>query len=286
MLVNTDRRLMDVKLIALDLDGTVLNSKGKLSEETKEGLMTVMDNGVNVCIASGRAFDSLPEEVLEVPGIKYAITSNGAAIYKTKNKELIKAYKLLADSVDLILSMSKKYKRITFECIINGTAYADKAYINDPLIVGDNVRSVEYIRRTRHQVDNIVEFISNNRANIDCMNIILGDQDVRKDIIEEISSKTSDVYITSASPVMLEFSYKDCGKAAGLRFLSDYLGIDRDLIAAFGDADNDIDMIRFAGAGIALSNACQALKDEADYITLSNDEDGVLYALKNILEII
>lgn len=277
---------MDVKLIALDLDGTVLNSKGKLSEETKEGLMTVMDNGVNVCIASGRAFDSLPEEVLEVPGIKYAITSNGAAIYKTKNKELIKAYKLLADSVDLILSMSKKYKRITFECFINGTAYADKAYINDPLIVGDNVRSVEYIRKTRHQVDNIVEFISNNKENLDCMNIILGDQDIRKDIIEEISSKTSDVYITSASPVMLEFSYKDCGKAAGLRFLSDYLGIDRDLIVAFGDADNDIDMIRFAGAGIALSNACQALKDEADYITLSNDEDGVLYALKNILEII
>lgn len=277
---------MDVKLIALDLDGTVLNSKGKLSEETKEGLITVMDNGVNVCIASGRAFDSLPEEVLEVPGIKYAITSNGAAIYKTKNKELIKAYKLLADSVDLILSMSKKYKRITFECFINGTAYADKAYINDPLIVGDNVRSVEYIRKTRHQVDNIVEFISNNKENLDCMNIIFGDQDIRKDIIEEISSKTSDVYITSASPVMLEFSYKDCGKAAGLRFLSDYLGIDRDLIVAFGDADNDIDMIRFAGAGIALSNACQALKDEADYITLSNDEDGVLYALKNILEII
>lgn len=277
---------MDVKLIALDLDGTVLNSKGKLSEETKEGLMTVMDNGVNVCIASGRAFDSLPEEVLEVPGIKYAITSNGAAIYKTKNKELIKAYKLLADSVDLILSMSKKYKRITFECFINGTAYADKAYIYDPLIVGDNVRSVEYIRKTRHQVDNIVEFISNNKENLDCMNIILGDQDIRKDIIEEISSKTSDVYITSASPVMLEFSYKDCGKAAGLRFLSDYLGIDRDLIVAFGDADNDIDMIKFAGAGIALSNACQALKDEADYITLSNDEDGVLYALKNILEII
>ena len=277
---------MDVKLIALDLDGTVLNSKGKLSEETKEGLMTVMDNGVNVCIASGRAFDSLPEEVLEVPGIKYAITSNGAAIYKTKNKELIKAYKLLADSVDLILSMSKKYKRITFECFINGTAYADKAYINDPLIVGDNVRSVEYIRKTRHQVDNIVEFISNNKENLDCMNIIVVDQDIKKDIIEEISSKTSDVYITSASPVMLEFSYKDCGKAAGLRFLSDYLGIDRDLIVAFGDADNDIDMIKFAGAGIALSNACQALKDEADYITLSNDEDGVLYALKNILEII
>ena len=118
------------------------------------------------------------------------------------------------------------------------------------------------------------------------MNIILGDQDIRKNIIEEISSKTSDVYITSASPVMLEFSYKDCGKASGLKFLSDYLGVDRDLVAAFGDADNDIDMIKFAGIGVAMANANEALKSKADYITLSNDEDGVAYALKNILEII
>lgn len=277
---------MDVKIIALDLDGTTLDKNGKLSEETKDALMTAMDNGVNVCIASGRAFDALPTEVLEVPGIEYAITSNGAAIYKVKNKELIKAYKLLADSVDLILSMSKKYKRITFECFINGTAYAQKDYIENPLIVGDNVRSVEYIRRTRHPVDNIIDFILKNKDNLDCMNIILGDQDIRKDIIEEISSKTSDVYITSASPVMLEFSYKDCGKASGLKFLSDYLGVDRDLVAAFGDADNDIDMIKFAGIGVAMANANEALKSEADYITLSNDENGVAYALKNILEII
>ncbi|WP_031557005.1 Cof-type HAD-IIB family hydrolase [Lachnospira multipara] len=277
---------MDVKIIALDLDGTTLDKNGKLSEETKDALMAAMDNGVNVCIASGRAFDALPIAVLEVPGIEYAITSNGAAIYKVKNKELIKAYKLLADSVDLILSMSKKYKRITFECFINGTAYAQKDYIENPLIVGDNVRSVEYIRRTRHPVDNIIDFIRKNKDNLDCMNIILGDQDIRKDIIEEISSKTSDVYITSASPVMLEFSYKDCGKASGLKFLSDYLGVDRDLVAAFGDADNDIDMIKFAGIGVAMANANEALKSEADYITLSNDENGVAYALKNILEII
>lgn len=277
---------MDVKIIALDLDGTTLDKNGKLSEETKDALMTAMDNGVNVCIASGRAFDALPIEVLEVPGIEYAITSNGAAIYKVKNKELIKAYKLLADSVDLILSMSKKYKKITFECFINGTAYAQKDYIENPLIVGDNVRSVEYIRRTRHPVDNIIDFILKNKDNLDCMNIILGDQDIRKNIIEEISSKTSDVYITSASPVMLEFSYKDCGKASGLKFLSDYLGVDRDLVAAFGDADNDIDMIKFAGIGVAMANANEALKSKADYITLSNDEDGVAYALKNILEII
>lgn len=277
---------MDVKLIALDLDGTTLNNNGKLSEETKDALMTAMDNGVNVCIASGRAFDALPEEVLKVPGIEYAITSNGAAIYKVKNKELIKDYKLLASSVDLILSMSKKYKEITFECFINGTAYAQKDYIENPLIVGDKVRSVEYIRKTRHPIDNIVEFISENKDNLDCMNIILGDFDVREKIIDEIKSLTSDVYITSASPVMLEFSYKDCGKASGLKFLSEYLGIDRDLIAAFGDADNDIDMIKFAGAGVAVANANDALKKEADYITLSNDEDGVVYALKNILEII
>lgn len=277
---------MDVKLIALDLDGTTLTSNGHLTDETKESLMAAMDNGTTVCIASGRAFDSLPEEVLDVPGIEYAITSNGASIYRTKNKELIKAYKLLPESVDLILSMSKKYKKIAFECFINGTAYTSKSYGLDLESVGDNVRSAEYVRRTRHLVDDIEWFIMENRNNLDCMNIIVGESKVRSQIVHEVTNKTSDVYITSASPVMLEFSYKDCGKDSGLRFLSDYLGIDRDLIVAFGDADNDIDMIRFAGAGVAMANACQALKEAADYETLSNDEDGVAYALKNILEII
>ena len=85
--------------------------------------------------------------------------------------------------------------------------------------------------------------------------------------------------------VHLHIQLPDAGKKSGVRFLADRLGIDRKNIAAFGDADNDCDMIEFAGAGVAMGNACDALKEAADYITLSNDDDGLAYAIYNILNI-
>ena len=77
---------MDIQLIALDLDRTTLNSQGKLSKANYNALSQAIKNGVHVCIASGRAFDTLPSDVLSVPGIEYAITSNGAAVYNIKTK--------------------------------------------------------------------------------------------------------------------------------------------------------------------------------------------------------
>ena len=84
----------DIKLVALDLDRTTLNSESHLSEVNRQALIDAISNGVHVCIASGRAFDTLPEDVISVPGIEYAITSNGAAIYRIAGKECLKSYVL------------------------------------------------------------------------------------------------------------------------------------------------------------------------------------------------
>ena len=89
----------DIKLVALDLDRTTLNSESHLSEVNRQALIDAISNGVHVCIASGRAFDTLPEDVISVPGIEYAITSNGAAIYRIAGKECLKSYVLTPESV-------------------------------------------------------------------------------------------------------------------------------------------------------------------------------------------
>ncbi len=92
-----------VKLIALDLDRTTLTSDGHLSEANKRALSGAIKRGVHVCIASGRAFDTLPEEVLNVQGIEYAITSNGASVYRIADRKCIKSYILKPQSVDNVL---------------------------------------------------------------------------------------------------------------------------------------------------------------------------------------
>ena len=91
--------------------------------------------------------------------------------------------------------------------------------------------------------------------------------------------------MTSSISQLLEISYKDAGKKSGVKFLTEYLGLSRENVAAFGDADNDTDMIEYAGTGIAMENAAPHLKEIADHITLHHDKDGVAYAFRNILNI-
>ena len=115
------------------------------------------------------------------------------------------------------------------------------------------------------------------------MDVVLNDDILKRKIIDELYESDKDIYITSSVKQLIEISYKDAGKRSGVQYLAGLLGIDRKDIAAFGDADNDIDMIQFAGCGVAMGNATEHLKSIADYVTKSNDEDGVAYAIENIL---
>ena len=115
------------------------------------------------------------------------------------------------------------------------------------------------------------------------MDVVLDDDILKRKIIDELYESDKDIYITSSVKQLIEISYKDAGKRSGVQYLAGLLGIDRKDIAAFGDADNDIDMIEFAGLGVAMGNATEHLKSIADYVTKSNDEDGVAYAIENIL---
>lgn len=275
---------MDIQLIALDLDRTTLNSQGKLSKANYNALSQAIKNGVHVCIASGRAFDTLPSDVLSVPGIEYAITSNGAAVYNIKTKERIKSYLLTENAIDIIMNICKKYP-VTYEAFINGVAYTGKEYIDNPDKFGATQHSIDYVLSTRTLKDDIVGFIYENKNRLDCIDIIVNNDELKNTIINEIKTATNEVYITSSIKQLIEISYKDAGKKSGLEFLSNYLNISRENIAAFGDADNDFDMIKYAGVGIAMENASSHLLEVADYTTLHHDNDGVAYAFKNIINV-
>lgn len=273
-----------VRLIALDLDGTTLDSSKQVSEKNRNAIINAVKNGVHVCIASGRAFDTLPSVVTEIPGIEYAITSNGAAVYEIKDKKCLRSYKLTAESVKTILELTKDMP-VTYEAFIEGRAYAGSEYIHNPVKFGATKEAIHYIQTTRTLIDDITGFIRQHVDELDSMDIIVKDADMKERVCDAIYKETQDVYITSSVKQLVEISYKDAGKKSGVKFLADRLGVPKEEIAAFGDADNDKDMIEYAGYGIAVANASTSLKEKADYITLSNDEDGIAYAFANILDI-
>ena len=276
---------MDIKCIALDLDRTTLNAQGKLSKANEEAIRKAVAKGIHVCIASGRAFDTLPQDVVSIPGIEYAITRNGAAVYRIQDKQCLRSYVLTEQSVKKILELTKDFP-VTYEGFIRGTAYAAKEYIEDPVKFGATEHAVAYVQSTRHLQDDIVSFLKQHDDELDSMDIVVKDEAQKQKVIEVLKAEVEDIYITSSISQLVEISYKDAGKRSGVKFITEYLGLNPKQVAAFGDADNDIDMLEYAGCGIAMENASNGLLAVADAVTLHHDRDGVAYALKNILKCI
>lgn len=275
---------MGIKCIALDLDRTTLDGDGYLPEENRLALEEVMDKGVQVAVASGRALSTLPESIREMKRIRYAITSNGAAVYELHTGRCLKQYKMTKDSVLAILHMTGKLP-VTYEAFVEGEAYAPEAYVENPVRFGASVRALPYIQGTRKPVKDIQGFIRAHASVLDGLDIITGDRELKGRLWKMLEAKAEDVYITSSVSQLLEISYKDAGKHTGAAFLLDYLGLQREELAAFGDGDNDAELLEFAGVGIAVENASEKCRKAADYITLSNEACGVAHGIRKILKL-
>lgn len=274
-----------VRCIALDMDRTTLNKEGRLSENNRKALEQVIASGVHVIIASGRAFDTLPRDVVKLPGVEYAITLNGAAMYHVPTGKCLKRYRISEKAVEAVMRVTEG-EPVSYEAFLDGAAYADKKFLENPLAYGVTPQAVTYVRSTRHGVEDIVRFIHENKHRLDSLDMIVRNEELQKKVWEQTAAATDDVYITSSIHNLVEVADRHAGKKAGLAFFTELLGLEREETAAFGDADNDIDMIRYAGYGIAMANASGACKQAADFITGHHDEDGVAKGLRNILKLI
>jgi len=292
----------NIRLIALDLDGTTLYDAYTLSEGNRDALEAAARSGVIVAAASGRTLTSLPEPVILLPAFSYAITSNGSEIWKfpekkegkTKEEILKEAVKIRANSmsrenVRALWNVAEKYtfgeKPCVVEVFIDGRAYSIPAYLDDPVSFGSDEAYIRYVQETRTRVDDMAEFIGRNEDHLSAFDIVVGDPTLKERLREEIRQSVPDVYVTSSVKFRLETASAEAGKEAALRQLAEALGISIGQCAAFGDADNDAGMLAEAGIGIAVEGATVSCLDVADYVTKSNREDGVAWAIRHILHI-
>ena len=333
-----------ISMIASDLDGTLLLDSRTVSRQNRLVLARAAASGIEVIIASGRVLTSLPESVFQIPGIRYAITSNGAAIYRipdtSANSDVFRSesipeasdafrlnteYHFQADSctesrtdfqkiltrnpqnysdsfrnrllsakrifhhplteksvLDLLeLTSSYPSNRfpISYEVFINGVAYACTSYVNEPSRFGASSAYVSYVKSTRIMKDDIRDFIYQHRSELDGLDLVVGDVVLCAKLRNQIRNILPDLYTTSSVPNRIENSSPQAGKGAALSFLCSHLKIRREDTVAFGDADNDIDLLTTAGTGIAMGNATDPCRKAADYITGRFDRDGVADAL-------
>lgn len=278
-----------IRFIALDLDGTTLDGGGNLTDENRRALEEAAKQGIYVVVASGRAFYTLPKEIAGLSCVSYVITSNGAAICSMPDQKILRRYRLPAAAVDQIVETADDYfasytgfERLNYEAFVDGVAYAQADYVADAMKFGGTEKERRYILESRRSVENIHAFIRLHREELDSLDLIIHHAEQKEYIWKILAEQIPDIYITSSVPRLLEISSRECGKWSGISHLLEILKISPNEVMTFGDARNDLDMIKGAGIGVAMGNAHPLLKEHADYITGNNDESGVAQALREL----
>ena len=271
---------MKYKCVVSDLDLTLLQHGDALSEKTKSVLEKLQQKGVLFIPASGRPLCSYPEDVLRIKSLRYIITSNGAMIYDLLEKQPLWCSKLPEETAQKICDVLRS-SPVAYECFIDGKAYASRTYWENPSAFAGKEMIAGYVERTREPVEDMEAFLTAHRRNLDGIDVVVKEED-KPYIRKRIQESFDNVYITSSARHLIEISNMKSGKHQAVHRLMRQLGISMESVVAFGDGENDCELIRAAGLGIAVGNAVPDCKDAADWITETHHEDGVAQALIKI----
>lgn len=277
----TDLLKKNIKMVALDLDGTTFDSAGDISERTVRTLEDAAAAGAHIVVSTGRSYASLPEHIKAVSGIEYAITSNGAHVNRMHSGEQIYSDFLDPGAVQRVAEL-KKETGADIEVFIDGRAYVDESYYEDVKENGCAYRNAAYVIWSRRPVPDVTAMMLEHRDEIENVNFIFR----TLELLEESKPKVcaiENANVTSSFINNLEVGGPNTSKKTALLWLTDRLGISTEELMCCGDAPNDQAMLELAGIGVAVANAWGGLKDHADYITASNDDDGVALAIEKFV---
>ena len=274
------------RMIGMDLDGTLLKTNKKLTLYTKNVLQRAIQQGIIVMPATGRPISGVPKELLEIPGIRYAVTANGARVVDIENGKAMVEELLPHDTAEKLMDVFEHYDTFR-EIYFDGVGYASEEalkqigrYLSVPAMAN-------YITSTRIAVKDVrKKFEETNRPvdKIQALFTSIEDRDAARKEIEEID-KIPGIEITAALAMNIEVNAAGVNKGKAMIELGKVLGIPREEIMAFGDGDNDLKMLKEVGTGVAMENGIASVKAAADYITASNDEEGVAkFIEKYVLE--
>lgn len=263
----------DIKLIMLDLDGTLLDREDAISRANREALAEARRRGILVTLASGRTFTSMLPFARELDTRAPLVTFNGAWVRNPKGAQETLVHKTLSEPV----------ARRAVELIRRRGIHIN-LYIDDLLMVEDDSNHAREYARTKRVPYKIVDTFDDVAAL--CPTKILAiDADPGKiGALKEELLVSLEAEIFRSSPAFCEILPAGIDKGWALEFLCGHFNIRPEEVMAFGDQENDINMLKKAGIGVAMGNALAAVQDAADAVTAPHDEDGVAEYLNRFLD--
>ena len=252
------------KLVAIDVDGTLVNDDKRLTKRTIDSIKKAIQIDTKIVISSARSFYRLKNYLEQLGLIKdnqYTICFNGAVIIENGKKNIILSNNFDIEEIWELINLAGKFNTPIF------------LYSMNSVFVEQVPKVIETSKSFKNVKLDLLKFntINFNRNNIYKI-LFVNDYDNITDIKKKIPEKYE---ITSSIPECIEFVKKGTTKSKSLQFICRKCNIKQSEIIAIGDADNDLEMINFAGLGVAMGNAHDSLKIHANYVTGSNNDDGV-----------
>lgn len=270
-----------IRMIGVDLDGTLLNSEKQLTDYTKEVLKKAIEQEVAVVVATGRPFSGVPDELKHFPGMRYALTANGARILDMQKQKVVYENLLSGEIAEKVIDILKRHHAI-HEFFVDGVGYMNEDGLKNVYAYFEDPHMAEYLQSTRIPVKDVKGKLQAMKCEVDKLQGIFRNQKDKQEALEELNT-LSGIVVTAAMDNNLEINKEGTNKGLGLLQLGKSLGISREEIMACGDGGNDVEMLKEVGFAIAMANAYDPVKTAADFVTVSNDEDGVAKAIERFV---
>ena len=265
-----------IKLLAVDMDGTCLNEHSRISKNTLDALKRAKDAGIIIVPATGRALACLPYQMKSRNDLySYVITSNGAAIRDTKNeKDLFR--RCIPDYMAEYFLEECESKRVGITAHVRNDYWIQGNFLHfvGSIMFGKDVQASK-------KINNIRQSISESGCSVEEIQLYFL-PGCKVDQVREILKKYPELSAAYTNHYVEIFN-RNTSKGSALKVLMEHLNLKKEEVACIGDSENDISMFDVAGVRIAMGNAIDDLKDQADYITKPNNKDGVADAIDSYI---
>jgi Cof subfamily protein (haloacid dehalogenase superfamily) len=274
---------MAIALVAFDLDGTTLTEHKYLSEGNRKALEEAARRGVILVPASGRMKDFLPPEITGLPGVRYAITANGAGVYDLEEGRTVWESLIPNEKAREVQALLAEYD-LFVEYYHDGRSITRK---------GDPQRAISHFGMPREKL----HFLTKDYEFVKDLSIMLAETGLRPEKInlpyvgppehrQEVWRRLDalgGLQLTSSIPDNIEVNVLGADKGHALEALAGQLGIPREKVMALGDNGNDVAMLRYAGVSVAMEDGSQEAKDAAKFVTVAHTQDGLARALERFV---
>lgn len=269
---------MKPKLILTDLDGTLLRDDKSLSPANRTALVRAAAQGAEVVVATGRFFGGIPQELLELPFLRYFILMNGAKVYDRREDRVLYRSAIPLAQAERVMDLLEPLD-CTVDCYQNDVGWMERRYFDHlDYYVTDPV-SRAMVRSHRRPVDDLRAQVRAGGNTVQKMQAYFPHLELRPQVMALLRREVPGVVQSISLPTNLELNAAGATKGAALAELCRALGVDPLDTAAFGDGTNDVSMLAAAGVGVAMANGAPETRQAADLVTASNQEDGVAMVL-------